>query len=692
MVFGKKKKIEEAERKAEQAKKEELKRALSVAEIQMPGKEEFTPYTSEYLTFLGELKQKPVTWYEKACAFAEKILPVTPDEKAKAKIDDALRAGYTNATAKGAFSFAIFSTLIVLIIVFYCIVFLDIGMVFGLFGIFTVLGTFWYFYNYPNARAKSMGIKMSSDSVLAILYMIIYMRSSPNLEGAIKFAAQNLEGPLAWDLRKLLWDIETGKYASADTAMIEYTFKWKNKNREFAEALNLLRGSSVEASRREIVYEETLNVILNGTRERAKHYAAGLRMPMTLIYAMGVLLPVMGLVLFPIILIFIADYVKPSFVFFGYDILLPAFLYFLVSYLLSSKPPTFSPPDISKAKGVPPMGKFSLTGKFIPILPLALITTIPFVLIGWLGLASEDAYFSVNFSLLIVFGLALTIISYTFLDSYQKIKVRKDIERIEDEFATALFQLGNAISGGAPLESAIDKAKANLKEMKIADMFDIISLNMKKFGYTFEEAMFNKEVGALWYYPSKLIHSIMQIVIQSAKKNIRSAASSMIVISRYLKGVHEVKEEIDDILGETTSSMQFLAMFLTPMVAGVTVTLAVVILQILQKLGAAMQGIMASAGNFNTYQTFFLVPWAMGGTLPITPAAFQIIVGIYMIETGVLLAVFLNGISYGEDPVGMRQAIWTTLLFAILIYIISWFVTYSMFGGMITSILEPVGT
>jgi hypothetical protein len=338
------------------------------------------------------------------------------------------------------------------------------------------------------------------------------------------------------------------------------------------------------------------------------------------------------------------------------------------------------------------MGKFSLTGKFIPILPLALITTIPFVLIGWLGLASEDAYFSVNFSLLIVFGLALTIISYTFLDSYQKIKVRKDIERIEDEFATALFQLGNAISGGAPLESAIDKAKANLKEMKIADMFDIISLNMKKFGYTFEEAMFNKEVGALWYYPSKLIHSIMQIVIQSAKKNIRSAASSMIVISRYLKGVHEVKEEIDDILGETTSSMQFLAMFLTPMVAGVTVTLAVVILQILQKLGAAMQGIMASAGNFNTYQTFFLVPWAMGGTLPITPAAFQIIVGIYMIETGVLLAVFLNGISYGEDPVGMRQAIWTTLLFAILIYIISWFVTYSMFGGMITSILEPVGT
>jgi hypothetical protein len=264
------------------------------------------------------------------------------------------------------------------------------------------------------------------------------------------------------------------------------------------------------------------------------------------------------------------------------------------------------------------------------------------------------------------------------------------MERIEDEFATALCQLGNAISGGAPLESAIDKARVNLKEMKIADMFDIVSLNMKKFGFTFEEALFNREVGALWYYPSTLIHSIMQTVIQSSKKNIKSAASSMIVISRYLKGVHEVREQIADILGETISSMKFLAMFLAPMVAGVTVTLAVIILQILQKLGAQMQSITAAAGNMNSYQNFMLMPWAMNGTMPITPSFFQIIVGIYMIETIVLLSIFLNGVAYGEDPVGLRHSIWTTMLFGILMYILSWFITYSMFGGIITQILNPV--
>jgi len=49
MVFDKKKKMEELEKKVQEAKKEELRRALSVSEIQMPSKkelEELVPYPS----------------------------------------------------------------------------------------------------------------------------------------------------------------------------------------------------------------------------------------------------------------------------------------------------------------------------------------------------------------------------------------------------------------------------------------------------------------------------------------------------------------------------------------------------------------------------------------------------------------------------------------------------------------------
>lgn len=689
MIFeNKKKKIEEAKRKAQLVKRDQIKRALKASQVKMPKKETFVPYTREYRTFLEEIKREPKTLYEKICAFTEKIFPIEPDGKTGAKIDEALKAGYINATPKGVFSLTILTTLIALMILVIFVV-LGGGMVFGTFGLIIVAVLFWYLYKYPQSRAKSLVIQMSSDSVLAILYMVIYMRLSPNLEGALKFSAENLDGPLAWDLRKLVWDIETGTFSSANHALTVYIDKWKEKNVEFAEALSLLKNSAVEASRREVLYEETINVILNGTRERARHYASELRMPMTLIYALGVLLPVMGLVLFPVVLIFISDAVKPSFVFFGYNVLLPLTLLFIVNHLLSTKPPTFSPPDISKAKGVPPMGKFEFKNKLFPIIPIPFLILIPLLVLGFLGLSSEDVYFSVNSSILLTLGIGGAIISYAFLDSYQKMKVRNDIEKIENEFGIALFQLGNVLSGGIPLETAVDKARENLKGTKIADLFEIISLNMKKFGCTFEQALFDKKIGALWYFPSKLIHSIMQTIIESSKKSVKTASSSMIVISKYLKDVHDVREEIDEILGETSTSMSFLAMFLTPLISGLTVTLAVVILQILQNLGEAMQSLTASTG-VSAAQSVLLIPWAMGGDLPITAPIFQIIVGIYMIETSVLLSSFLNGIKYGNDPVGLRYSVWTILLIGIVIYIISWTVTYSVFGSSIAVLLQPV--
>jgi Flp pilus assembly protein TadB len=685
------KKVADALMKAEDVKRRELQNALKVSEINMPSSEEFYPYAHEYMKFLDDVKIKPRTLYEKLCHMVENVFPIEPEGGTRKEMLNNLRAAYINATPRGVFSLAILTTLLVIVLAMTYVIFFGIFDIFGAFFFGLALLNFWYFYSYPATIAKQRSVQMSADTVLAILYMVIYMRASPNMEGAIKFASQNLDGPLAWDLRKLLWDIETGKYSSADDALVDYITNWKDKNREFSESLNLLRGTAIEQERREMVYQETINVILNGKRERAKHYAAGLRMPMTLIYAMGVLLPIMGLVLFPIVLIFISESVKPSFVFFGYDVLLPLSLFFLVNYILSSKPPTFSPPDISRAKGVPPMGKFYLGKALIPVWPLVLVISLPLILIGYSGIFDPDYYTSVSYSLLIIFGMSLIIGAYMFLDSYQKMKTRNDVEKIENEFATALFQFGNIIAGGTPLESAIDKVRDNLKELKIASMFDIVSLNMKKFGYTFEEALFDKEVGAIWYYPSKLIQSIMQTVIQSARKDIKTAASSMIVISKHLKGVHEVKEEIDDILGETTSSMKFLAMFLSPLVSGITVTLAVIILKILTSLGSTMKSLVTQGGsNVNAAQSFFLIPWALSGQLPITPAFFQIIVGIYMIETAVLMASFLNGVEYGDDPVGLRNQIWGILITAIVIYMISWFVTYSMFGSTIEGLLKPV--
>ncbi|MBU4124096.1 MAG: hypothetical protein KKI14_01370, partial [Nanoarchaeota archaeon] len=514
-LFSKKSKLEEAEEKAKEIKKKEMEKIKKLARIELPSKSKTEKFKStEYKQFLQETEKKPGVFYERACSLSERILPIKLDDATEMELSQNLSAGFINTTARGVVSFTIISAIVLSIFLLFSLL-MGLGSTMVIILMLFVGIVIYYIYNYPSSHAKSMGMKMSSDAVLAILYMVIYMRTSPNLEGALRFATQNLKGPLAWDLKKLMWDIEVGKYASADDAIVTYVYKWKDRNKEFAESLHLLRSIATEPVRKNIIFDETINVILNGTRERAKHYANGLRMPMMIIHAMGVLLPIMGLVLFPVVMIFMGDAVKPIFIFLGYDILLPAFIYFFTDYILQSKPPTFSQPDISLVKGIAKLGYYRV-GKFdIPILPIALAIGIPVILFGILGITNLDTYVSVSFSMLIIIGISLIISVYTFLDSYQKMKMRNDIEKIEEEFSVALFQLGNLISSGSPIELAIDQAKVNLKNMKITDMLDITSMNMKKFGYTLEQALFDKDVGAVWYYPSSLIRSIMQTILES---------------------------------------------------------------------------------------------------------------------------------------------------------------------------------
>ncbi|HLC51251.1 MAG TPA: hypothetical protein VJH90_02655 [archaeon] len=687
---------EDAEKRAMEAKRKELEKVRKMSEIQIPTassprSERLIPKPKDYREFMKEIKQRPQGIYEKLCAISEKFPGIEPPTEMKRSLQDSIGAAFIYATPKGAFSAALLIG-VSLILLTSLLMYVGIGLTMGMVLVLLSVLTGWYTYNYPSSVANSLTLRMSADSVLAILYMVLYMRNSPNLEGAIRFAAQNLKGPLAWDLKKLLWDIELGKYPSANAAVLSYVEKWKEKNREFAEALNLLRQTDVGVARKAALFDETINVILDGTKERAKHFAEGLRMPMMAINALGILLPIIGLVMFPVVIIFMSSVAKPIFLFVGYDILLPLMLIFLVNHTLKTKPPTFSQPDITEARGVSPLGYIKIRERLLPVWPFAVAIGLVFSIVSLLMTSSSDLFTSVNGSVLGIMGLAFAIVIYAYLDSYQKAKLRADIERIEDEFSVALFELGNLLASGVPIELAVDKVRANVKNLKVAELFEITSMNMKKFGYTFEEAMFNKDVGAIWYYPSKLIRSIMQVVVQSSKKSVASASDSMLVVSRYLKGVHDVKEEINDILSETLASMKFLAMILAPLVGGITVTMAVVILQILGNIGTRIASIVQQGGSMSTIQLGLLGGFGLGGGAPpITATAFQFIIGIYMIEISLLLSIFINRVQYGDDAIGERLSVSRTLLIGIFIYAISWYITFGLFGGTVQALLTPTG-
>jgi len=516
--------------------------------------------------------------------------------------------------------------------------------------------------------------------------MAMYMRNVPSLEGAVKFASENISGYLGYELKKMLWDVEVGNYLSMKEALINYSRKW-GKNREFIESVELMITSLSQMGDKRIkMLDESVNIILEGTREHAKNFNQQLKLPVMVVHALGIILPVMGLVLFPLISIFL--HVGSTILFMGYDVVLPLVLYFIIVRILESRPVTFSKIDISENPDVPPKGKFFMGKKAVRAWPIGLVVGALIITLG-IVMANAEAAAAVQEgikfqgivpAILITFGIALGLGIYFLLLARTRWKVRAQTRKVEGEFAEALFQLGSQLSGGVPIEVSIERSMDRIENLKIKDLFQKALNNMKMLGYTFQQAFFDPEYGAVRYYPSKMIKSVIHTVVESTKKGVNTASQAMLTVSRYLKGLHSTQEEVKEELSDTLNSLKFQAYFLSPMISGVIVTMAIIIIQILQQINIQTSNLGAAGElGFGSLSSLF-------GGISITPFEFIIVVGIYLIETSIILAMFINQIESGDDDTGMKQIGGNALVIGYIVFIIIFFFTLAIFGPLISTV------
>jgi len=235
------------------------------------------------------------------------------------------------------------------------------------------------------------------------------------------------------------------------------------------------------------------------------------------------------------------------------------------------------------------------------------------------------------------------------------------------------------------MEKAMEETVKKTSDLTISELFKKALRIMKNGGLALEAALFDKKFGAIWDYPSKIIVNVMRIIFEATKKGFKNAALSAMSISRYLKEMHQVDEDLKNMLGETTSSMKFLGMFLAPLISGVTVTMAAIMMMIFKELGASMANLQTA--NVPGFSQILIGGWGgVGSMIPL--GIFQLIVGIYTIEVCYLLSILTNGIENGPgDKIGERDVTGWTLLIGLIVYTLSLFVTYSMFGPMIETLL-----
>ncbi|MEM7828430.1 MAG: hypothetical protein QW561_03740, partial [Candidatus Aenigmatarchaeota archaeon] len=328
--------------------------------------------TREYKIF-KEVAERKKNWYERLNGIAASLIKVKPSDDVKRNVESAVAFTGLRVTPESVMALMILTIISFVVLGVIAIAAFGVPIIGGMLIMAMGFLVSYYFLKYPLNLVKNYRIKASAQIVLAILYMVVSMRVSPNLERALKFAALNVSGELAWDMRKLLWDIEMRIYPSANEAIDAYIKKWKFENEEFAESLRLIKDSQFQPPERaKEVLDQALNVVLEGTKTRMKHYAQDLKMPVMVIHMMGIILPVLGTIMAPLAAVFLANLVSPVHFVLGYNIILPIVIVWFITNTLNKRPATFSQIDISRHPELPKPGHLRIGKKDMPIWPISL--------------------------------------------------------------------------------------------------------------------------------------------------------------------------------------------------------------------------------------------------------------------------------------------------------------------------------
>jgi Flp pilus assembly protein TadB len=681
-------------------------------------------YSRKYQEYKEEEKKSgELNNYEKLCYKSSSILSLEADDSVKEDLNPPIKLLDWDITPGMVLSAAVITSIAA---------FLGWGLLFGLnmllgifptsimlLSVFFSIGAGAYTYYKPIFEAKNKVIRSSGEMILSILYMVIYMRSSPNLEGAIRFAALNLDGPISKDLKSILWDVEIGKYNRIEKSLENYTRAWKNYNEDYLESLQLLKAAVNEPNpdRRDKLLQDSIDRILDGTKEKMKHYAQGLKMPVMILNAMGAMLPILGMIMLPLISVFMGDSIRIIHLFLMFNIMLPIFLYWFMQKILSSRPPTVSSKAVSDDT-LPERGEFTLErfvlNRKVASWPIGLII---FLIVGSYGLwgyytfphfypiseevasqlvnvpqifQSESGYAPIPMlmrSISLVVGAGLGIGTARIMGNKERKEAEEHLEEIESQFPTALFQLGNKISGGTPIELALDQAADSTSDLEISELFRSASDNVKNMGMTFEDAVFDEEYGSLRKFPSQMIQTVMRAILESSEKGTKMASMAMTTISRYLDNIHRTQEQLNDLLEETTTTIQMLAYLLAPIVSGVAVGMSQTIITAMYQLSSSFSEIQGQIGQQQSAGGVGGFSGILGNLdSAIPPEALQFVVGLYLIQLLHILGHFYMKIRHGENVTYRNMFIGKILISGMIIYSVALILISVIFGGIIGGI------
>jgi Flp pilus assembly protein TadB len=536
--------------------------------------------------------------------------------------------------------------------------------------------------NYPMILEKRQRTATLGRLPEIVNYLVISMRLNPSLDRAIEFAAENAEGPMASSLRKVLWDVYLRKYDTVEQSLLAFADEWGTvpEFEQFKRGLYGIRAAQLESSEegRKQALDKASETVTNGSRYHIEEYANTLSAPAMVLFGLGVMLPLIlgamlpmassmsssgGLSVFEILLLF--------------DIIFPCLILGYSWWVVGNRPGTTPPPVIPDHRS-----KRFIAGTWI----VAILSSIILFAIGILKWTSDGdgAQYLATIIILGAFILPTSII--TLSGTNKRMKNRKDIISIEDEFPDALFQLGSRIAEGKPVERAIrDVGKSMGESSKTGDLMGQISHRTLISSASLNESLFGSD-GLLDKYPSKTVKASMQTVVDVSSKDSVTAGRAIMGVSGYIRDLRSLEQDVRMKLGETMSMMETTARFFAPLVLGVTCAIFFLVANVSTQIpvgafSADAGSLSGSSGgpdrDFDNIADSKDICPDKGGRVdddgcPIPPGIqpwqFLAIIGFYLMFLTVVIAYFTSSIKSGEDLLERRYSTGTALLVGYMVF------------------------
>ncbi len=484
------------------------------------------------------------------------------------------------------------------------------------------LAAFALLVTYPERLAKSLETEAFGAAPQAINYMAMSMELSQSLDRAVEFAAANAEGPMADELRSIVWNVKARKFATTEEALVSYAGELRESNEELASAmygiLSAAKDREPEKSRSGL--RRACDTVLTGTRQRVEGFAASLGTPATVLFSLGILLPmIIGSMLPMISMGGLGMGLQEPQAAEGSWVPMLVLSILLMNLAFPVAALAYAGSILARRPGVHAVRETEERHGLQGMLQAIIVIGIAGALAWFIG--ARIRFWGLEWSvaaLVILSGLGIGL--WLVLRPGHSRADSGKAERLEEQMPDMLFQIGSRLGEGTALEKAIEDVSATMSGTEAGIFLAEVLSKMRRGGGSLGDVLFSVN-GMAARHPSSKLRAAMRLMTEATAKDSETAGGMLIAMSNHMRELASSDRDMRIKLRSTVDSMKNTAVLFGPVIMGVTV---------------GLYGLLS--------ETFS----DMNGSAAMPTPCFVMIIGIYLLTTVATIMYFCSGIERGR--------------------------------------------